>query len=210
MAMIHRIIQSRGKVWIELDSGEKAWIWKKDMPETGVSEGMEMEQKDFSHMILLRQYPSALNKAVEMLARRPCSQGEIEQKLRMLQYDPQTVEMAVCKLRKEKLLDDESFSEQWVQHRTGGKYGSRRIYQELRQKGVSEETARAALESIDGEEQLHQAVSIAKKGLSRSTAGEDPRKMLQRVMNTLVRRGYDWETARQACQTAIRELREEE
>ena len=60
------------------------------------------------------------------------------------------------------------------------------------------------------EPKAHQAVSIAKKGLSRSTAGEDPRKTLQRVMNTLVRRGYDWETARQACQTAIRELREEE
>ena len=207
MSIIESITVNRSKVWIELDSGEKAWVWKKDFPAMDLSEGQEIDAESFSRLILTRQYRSGLDKAVEMLARRACSQGEIEKKLRTLQYDPQTIEMVVYKLQRENLLDDASFSEQWARYRSQGKYGSRRIYQELRQKGVPEETARNALESIDEEDQMAQAVLLAKKGLSRPKAGEDPRKTLQRAVNMLIRRGYDWDTAKQACQTALNELR---
>jgi len=209
MATVIRITPVRAKAWIELDTGEKAWVWRKDLPGMELAEEQEITLKAFHHLILTRQYKDALNRAVEMLARRACSQGEIEKKLRMLQYAPQTIEMVIYKLQRENLLDDRSFSDQWVEYRSQGKYGPRRIYQELRQKGVSQEVAQEALEAIGEEDQMAQAVHLAKKSLSRPKAGEDPKKTLQRALNMLVRRGYDWDTAREACRAAVREIREE-
>ena len=83
------------------------------------------------------------------------------------------------------------------------KYGPRRIYQELRHKGVSEEDARVALESIDEEDTLSQAFSLAEKAVSRVRPGEDIRKAENRIMNSLVRRGFSWDIARQAVRAAL-------
>ena len=44
--------------------------------------GKEMDSESLNHFLRIHQYPAALNKAVAMLASRPCSRNEIEQRLR--------------------------------------------------------------------------------------------------------------------------------
>ena len=104
-------------------------------------------------------------------------------------------------LEKENLLNDQEFSELWVQQRSR-KYGSRRIRQELRVKGVPESTAEKALSSVSDEEMLESATSLAVKAWSRAKPGDDPRKTRQRIISSLVRKGFDWDLARQASDTA--------
>ena len=73
-------------------------------------------------------------------------------------------------------------------------------------KGVSESTADEALSSLSDEEMLESATALAVKAWSRAKPGEDPRKTRQRIISSLVRKGFDWDLARQASDTAESEV----
>ena len=209
MELITAVTPIRTKVWFELENGEKYWLPRQAAMETGWQAGDPVDREAFRKAVLLRQYPHGLNLAVAMLARRPCSRGEIEQKLNTARYMDETVEMVLYKLDSEHLLDDREFAAQWARSRFARKYGAERIRQELKQKGVPEEDIENALAQLNEEEGLAQAVSLARKGFSRAKPEEDARKTMQRVISSLVRRGYAWETAKRACAQALAELKEE-
>jgi len=190
------------RVRIVLDNGEKYTLLRSAYTERPLVPGDPVDPQEYASWVLLRQYRSALDKAVAMLAIRPCSRGEIEQKLRRTGYSADTVEMVLTKLESNDLLNDQEFAGLWAQHRAGQKYGPHRILQELKQKGVSAEDMSQALEELPEEELQETAVQLAAKGLRRARAGEDPRKTQQRVMAALVRRGFSWEQARIALDRA--------
>ena len=205
MVTIQKIGFVRSMACIQLDDGRKIWLTRSDLLESGWREGTSVDRKDFERFVSLHQYPRALNQAVAMLARRPCSKGEISQNLRRHRYADDVIGLVIYKLEKENLLNDQEFSELWVQQRSR-KYGSRRIRQELRTKGVPESTAEEALSSLSEEEMLESATALAAKAWSKVIPGEDPRKTRQRIISSLVRKGFDWDLARQASDTAESEV----
>ncbi len=210
MELIRDVAVIRSRVCITLDSNEKYYLSRKDVLEGGFAAGQEVDPEEFRRFVVLHQYRKALDRAVAMLALRPCSRGEIRQKLHSALFSDETIEMVLYKLEREKLLDDTDFSLQWAAYRAGHRYGSRRIYQELRYKGVSEEDAREALASLPEEEQLSQAVYLAEKALRRrNPAGLSPAEV-QKLLAYLVRRGYDWDTARQALSRVLGQVPEDE
>ncbi len=188
-----------GRVTVELDNGRRYHLKPLDLIGFPLSENTEIDESVFERKVLLSQYPDALNTAVAMLARRACSRKEIRDKLLSRGWCEETADMVLTKLDQKNLLDDQDFSDQWTRYRSSGKYGSNRIYRELRFKGVDEEIARAAVGSLDEEEQLNAAACYAVKAAARSKPGEDIHKSRSRVMQSLVRRGFSWETARAAC-----------
>ena len=202
MVEVTEVEKKRSRWRIILESGEKYMLSGALYRERPLRPGDSVDPEEFSHWVLLRQYRPALERAVAMLALRACSRGEIQQRLIRAGYTADTVEMVIYKLEKEGLLNDRDFASQWVSHRSSQKYGPRRIARELRMKGISGDDAEAAMEEVDETENLERAILLAKKGFARAKAGEDVRKTRQRVLSALVRRGYDWETARQACAAA--------
>lgn len=209
MAIITEVSPQRGSVRVTLDEGESFWLSGADALEGGFTAGMEVKREDFDQFILRHQYPRALNRAVGMLARRACASGEIRAKLLEAHYTEQVADLVLLKLAKERLLDDEAFCDQWVRYR-GQKYGGRRIYQELRHKGIPEAMARAAVERMDGEAAEESALAQA-RGAWKRIGGQNPEKdwkARQKVIAALVRRGFDWDTARQAAEAALREEEE--
>ena len=206
MEMIRDIIKVRSMCCIVMDRGEKYWLRTVDLIDADYHSGQEVELEEFENFVLLHQYPQALNVAVSMLARRPCSQDEIRKKLISRQYMLQTIEMVLYKLLREHLLNDEDFSKQWVRYRAGQRYGKYRIYQELKKKGISEENARAALEQLDENESISHAKDLAMKVLLHQKSSDDFRKQKQKVIQALVRRGFHWETAKKACDQAMSEF----
>ena len=69
--------------------------------------------------------------------------------------------------------------------------------------GVDEDTAREAVSSVDEEDQSAAALDLARKGVRKMKPGEDPRKARQRVLRSLVQRGFDWDVAKEACDRAF-------
>ena len=153
----------------------------------------------------LLDYTHALNKAVAMLARRPCSKKEIADRLLRAQFPEETISLVLYKLEKEKLLNDESFCEQWIRYRLSGKYGPAVIRRELRMKGIPEDMMDAAFEAFPPNEEEDNALHLAVKTWKRVGMAGDLRKNRQKVISALVRKGYDWETARSACRRAEEE-----
>lgn len=193
----------RGKTKIVFESGWTVWLDRRWMPGFSLDPGTAVERADFEKFLLLHQYPSALNDAVTLLAVRNRSRLEIRQSLLRRKYDYAVIEMVLFKLEKEKLLNDEEFSAQWVQARMS-KYGPIRIARELRMKGIDRDMTGSAIQEVLTEDQeLENAVLLAMKKLRTEKTDAEEIKRFQRITSFLVRRGYSWEIARKAYEMAL-------
>jgi regulatory protein len=193
----------RGKTKIVFESGWTVWLDRRWMPGFSLDPGTAVERADFEKFLLLHQYPSALNDAVTLLAVRNRSRLEIRQSLLRRKYDHAVIEMVLFKLEKEKLMNDEEFSAQWVQARMS-KYGPIRIARELRMKGIDRDMTGSAIQEVLTEDQeLENAVLLAMKKLRTEKTDAEEIKRLQRITSFLVRRGYSWEIARKAYEMAL-------
>lgn len=197
----------RGKVAITFESGWRVFLPRDRLPSFPLENGTAVDRETFLQYIRIVQYPAALDRAVALLAMKPCSSREIERKLvDVYRCDQDVADLVLYKLTKEGLLDDKDFSEQWV-HARMKKYGASRIYRELLAMGVDRETVRRALESCDEEEQLQTAVSLAEKKI-RASRENDRSKLFRQVTGMLQRRGYSWDTAKKAFDQAMETWRE--
>ena len=187
---------------IRLDNGTRWWIRQEDLPLSGFHEGLSCDEESFRHQLRLCQYPRALNHAVSMLARRPCSRKEIADRLKRLRYTEEVAELVVYKLEKENLIDDAAFCDQWIRYRLSSKYGPSVIRRELRIKGISPDMIDKAFEAFDRDEEEENALKLAVKAWKRVGTAGDKRKNRQKVIASLVRKGYGWEAARSACEKA--------
>lgn len=208
MVTIKDLSRNRSLVCIRLDNGMEYWLKNEDLDGAGIFVGAEFTEDCFAQLIRLKQYPRALNHAVEMLARRPCSKGEIQKRLRGKRYTDEIAELVVYKLEKERLLNDEEFCEQWIRSRSARCYGPGVIRQELKSKGISDDMIDRAFQKTDPDTEDDHPVIIARKAWKRIRQGEDIRKSRQKVILSVVRKGYSWETSRKACDTAEKERNE--
>ena len=205
MVKVSDIQKVRGRILIRLDDGSEYMILKSMLRDCPLEVNQSLDPVEFSHWVASRQYQSALAKSIALLAVRARSRGEILQSLRRIGYAPETISCVMEKLEQERLLDDHDFANAWTRSRSARRYGPRRIMMELRQKGISEEDATAALESVPEEDLRKNALSQARKALLRSKPGEDPRRTRQRIIESLIRRGYSFEDARIACDQVLAE-----
>lgn len=201
MEIIQRIEYNHGYAQIAFESGWKVWLKKSAVTHITLLEGMRINRQEFEKFILFHQYPGALEKAVALLAERARSRKEIEERLQRTHYDPEVISLVICKLDKEGLLDDLDFAEQWVQSRMK-KYGAQRIAQELHRKGIDSETVSKAMKACSEEEQLENALLLAERKIRSMKNITDKRILCQKVAGMLVRRGYTWETAKKAFESA--------
>ena len=203
MEVITAITKQRGKYLVTINESETIIVPLSLMRERPLKLGQSLDLEEYDNWLMVRQYRFALDRAVGYLAARARSKQEIEQKLLQVGYRPCTVEMVLYKLEREHLLDDADFARQWVESRATHKLGKRRIAQELRRKGISQEEAEEALSVIDDEDQLAGAIALAEKAAARIKPGEDPHKASQRIGAMLARRGYSWDITKEALQQAL-------
>ena len=141
------------------------------------------------------EFNAALERAAIFLQARERSSGEIRACLARCGYKEDVIDRVILTLTENRFVSDERFAGLWVDSRAQ-KLGRNRIRQELRRKGLSEETARRALECFTDEDETEQATLQARKLLRRT---EDE----QKIISTLVRRGYSFSVARRALTKAL-------
>lgn len=210
MEIITKIAKERGRYRITISETDEILVPASLMRERPLQIGQPIDPEEYDNWLMVRQYRHALDRAVGYLAERARSRREIEERLLRVGYRPCTVEMVLYKLEREKLLNDADFARQWVESRTNRSMGRSRIAQELRRKGVAQEEAEAALETIDEEDQLESATTLARKAAAMIKPGEDLRKAANRIAGMLARRGFQWDVTKDAIQTALSELPEDD
>lgn len=203
MDVITNIKKERSRYRVTINDAEDVLVPVSLMRERPLQVGHPIDLADYDNWLMVRQYRFALDRAVGYLASRARSKREIEQKLLHAGFRPCTVEMVIYKLERENLLDDSDFARQWVESRATHKLGRSRIAHELRRKGISQEEVEEALAIIDDDNQLNDAIALAKKAAERIKPGEDRRKASARIAGMLARRGYSWDIAKQAISHAL-------
>jgi regulatory protein len=140
--------------------------------------------------------------ALSFLSFRPRSVEEIKKRLAKDEWPEELIERVVAKLSEEGYLDDKNFARAWVNGRTLGRpRGSRKLQEELRQKGVSAPDIEAALPTAEVE---IENARVALKALERRLEGLEERDARRKGIDTLMRKGFRYAAA-QAAWAARRE-----
>ena len=106
------------------------------------------------------------------------------------------------------LINDEEYARMWVESRQRSRGMARGVLrQELRRKGVSDEDAQDALESIDPEAERARARELVESKL-RTMGRLDAAVRMRRLAALLQRRGYSSEVAYSVVREAVGDLDE--
>ena len=145
---------------------------------------------------------TSFDAALRLLALRPRTEAELRRRLGRRGFGAEAIEAAMTRLGEVGLVDDDAFARFWVEQRAAFRpSGRRRLFAELRAKGVARETVDAALQGQDD------AASI--EALARRRAdvlGDlDAVTLSRRLEAFLVRRGYQPSLARPTVRRLLRE-----
>lgn len=130
--------------------------------------------------------------ALRLLARRGRSEYELAGRLRQKGFSEQTVTAVIARCRQLGYLDDSRFARERARElMRGGRAVGRRLLADLRQRGIAETTALAAIEEAGeefGEEALLADLLQRRFPDFHWSAADDRQR--QRVVNFYLRRGF--------------------
>ena len=125
--------------------------------------GEEPDPHDWARQIVLRQLTAA-----------PRSRSQLEQALRRKDCPDDVAAAVLDRMEEVGLVDDEAYAGMLVRSQQAGRGLARRaLRQELRKKGVDDETAAAALAEVDGHAEEARARELVAKKM-RSMHGLEP------------------------------------
>jgi regulatory protein len=167
-----------------------------------LARGMQISAQFLSQLLQEDGDAKARARALHFLSYRPRSINEVRERLKRDEWSDEVIDRVLARLQQEKYLGDELFSSLWVENRTLGKpRGARVLRQELRQKGVANETIDEALPSND--EELENAVAAARqllKSKERAWKNFKEREKRDKFFATMQRRGFSFYVAKAAWQ----------
>lgn len=186
-----------------LSSGETLVMPRAMLKERPYRGGTPFDREAYEAFLRERAYPFAMEKAVALLAMRSRTQRELREALRLAAYPEAVIERVIERMNDAGYIDDESFAKGWASSRTSKGMGARRIRMELRQKGVDQETIEETLAGLDEDDLFDSAMKAARKAARGKdlTSSSDR----QKISAALIRRGYDYATARRALSVLIEE-----
>lgn len=143
---------------------------------------------------------SAIAYALYLLGRRARSKNDVLEKLRTKEYSDEEISSALTKLEKNKLIDDERFSQNYAEDKVRiYRRGRHRIALELLHKGVDKELIQSVVKNISLEDELIAAKSLI-SGKNRQWRDLTERKRFERSVSLLQRRGFSGAVIRQALE----------
>ena len=151
-----------------------------------------------------RPATSAKDRALRLLSFRSRSRTELEQRLLRAGCDPDEVERALQDLEAVGLIDDEQFARELAESQRRRGYGPRVGLAALRQKGVDRGLAERVMDETQPEDEEERAAEVARTRLRR-LGGLEPAVAQRRLLDFVLRRGFDPQVARDACRKVLEE-----
>jgi regulatory protein len=193
----------RDRVSVFLD-GEFAF----GLPDTEAARlrvGQTLSEQEIAALREIDAISRAFDRAVRLLARRPYSAAEIRRSLASHEVAPAVIDAVLARLETLGYVDDYAFAQYWVENRERFRpRGARALRYELRQKGIADAIIQKALDGFDGAESAYAAA----QDQARRLRGLDRRTFRTRLSGFLARRGFDYDTVREAVERLVHELEE--
>jgi regulatory protein len=161
------------------DVGLGVRAWTGEPPPDAAHEGPDADAESVARKILL-----------DALTGQARSRRELRQKLAKKDVPAELAERLLDRFTEVGLVDDQAFARSWVESRQRSRGLARRaLAQELRRKGVDDETARTALDDLAPEQEEAAARELVRKKL-RALRGVDHATATRRLAGLLARKGY--------------------
>lgn len=151
----------------------------------------------------------ARGQALKYLSSRPRTEQEIERRLADVGFDDRVSAGTLDWLRENGYVDDVDYAEQYAKSRMSASgYGPERVRRELMKRGIDRKLAEGAVQDAYPDEEIEGAAmeQAEKRAASLMRSESDPRKRRKKLMDFLVRRGFGYETARNASDDALNAL----
>lgn len=198
--MIIEKIQRMGSLMvITYDHGETICLPRSVVREHPLREGQTLDIDSYHQTAAQTMYQKALERAVWWLSKKDHSEKQLMMKLTDSAFTEESAARACKFLKAGNYLNDARLCDNLVRQKIKSS-GPRKIALTLRQKGVGEETAKAALKSISQDDEMETAVKLARKYMSGKRL--EPREARQKCGAYLARRGFGWDTIKAAYQKA--------
>jgi regulatory protein len=135
--------------------------------------------------------PTAYRRAILRLARRDHTVAELRRALLERGHEPDEVEQALARLRRERYLDDAGYAERFARSRlTHQHLGRARIRQALRQRGVSRPETEAGIRTAVPDAEEKAVLESLARRYWKQHLRVPPERRLPRLWAFLLRRGF--------------------
>jgi len=130
--------------------------------------------------------------ALRFLRIRPRSIGELKEKLKIKGFSQDEIKTVVQDLTASGFLDDRAFTKSWINYRLARPFGFRRIILELKDKGIDQDIIDQAIAQVQDSVNLDAVITdLAQRRWQRLPSALDPAKKKKRVLDFLLRRGFE-------------------
>ena len=186
-------VLTEDKLLLHWEDGSTLRCGIQEMLDFSLRSGMELAEEEEERLREACAYWEVRQKAAALAAGRAMSAGELRRKLREKGASPEMAERAADWLLDLGVLDEGAYAAMVVRHYAAKGYGRRRVEQELYRRELPRETWEEALAELpDSRDALDELVR------RRLGEGSLDRAGLNKLANSLLRRGYGWEEVRAA------------
>lgn len=200
--------KDKERVNVLIDGAFALGVGLRTLEQMGLYKGQVLDEFGWEQLLKAEQMDKAYNSALNYLAARPRSSREVRDRLRRKEYPTDHIEVAIEKLQRLGLVNDEAFARFWVENRQLSRpKGARAIQAELQQKGVDREIISSVLDDMTNvdDEQIR-ALTLARTVIRRYEKEADKWTFTRKMSAFLQRRGFGFDAIKPAVDTLWGEL----
>lgn len=187
----------RGLVQLFLDGEAAVKLDAQVFLQSGLKPGDQVSDQELFELIQASDARRAQEKALYLLEYRNYSKRELTEKIARTAASREAAQAAAGRMEELGLIDDRRFGEDYARELFGRKgYGSRRVAQELRRRGIGQELIQELLAEYEDPERAGEAI---RRVLAKKYPGwREDEKVRRRAFVALQRLGYSYQEVREA------------
>lgn len=184
--------KNKDRVNIYLDDSFAFGVNLNIMIKYSLAKNMELEDEFIDEILKAEEENNVYNYALSILSRQSKSEKQLKAKMIEKGYDQQFIDNVIIKLKQQRYLDDERYSEMLINSKINfSKYGRRKIKEALYEKGINKEIIEEKLSFVLEEDEERRAYLLGEKKL-RALKEEDTRKKMFKLSNYLINKGFEF------------------
>lgn len=165
---------------------------KKTFARHPLEEGEPIEEEVYLDRLAASQQKKAFEMALSLLDVCDRTEKQVVDKLRYKGIVEGAARAAAQRLKEMGLVNDQAYAQRMVQRQSQKAVGRYQVKRKLLGQGIDGETAQAALEELDGQQQQEACLQAA-RSLYRRYRDQEPRAARRKLGQALGRRGFGWD-----------------
>jgi len=207
MKIVRVLRKDEKNVAIYFENDEKLIITEDVFYNSGLRKGDELSEDRYSFFVEQNKIYHIKQRALSFLSRRFHSEKELFIKLKAKAYEDKLIKEVLKDLSSHSFIDDKNFTHHFIEEKLKKKkWGINKIKSALYIKGVSSKIIEEVIKHFDNKENEVESISeIAVKKINQLRKRNiDEKKILSKVIQFLIGRGFNFESSKEICNKILK------